>query len=159
DPRHPPRGPPVAGEVLRPPARRAWRSRPPGDPVPSERGRGTPQRRRRAPHGRLLSPPRVRAAEDDPAGARLEPPLCRDVSDHAPGPWPHLRPRRPPARDAGGPYRRRIDLSVDPAEGPHLQPDGQRGPGRDEARGAPRMIVAITGASGSLGGRLCDHLV
>src|SRR5436309_16123295 len=50
---------------------------------------------------------------------------------------------------------------MDPAEGPHLQPDGERRPRRDAAREAARVsarAVVLTGASGLVGRALSARL-
>src|SRR5213078_5261039 len=109
----------------------------------------------------LLPAARVPAAPDHPARARLEPPLRGHVPDPARGRAAHLRPGQPAPRHARRLPRRRLDLPVDPAEGPHLQPDGELRPRRDAAREATRMsarVAAVTGASGLIGRALSAHL-
>src|SRR5205823_9158668 len=153
------RGQAREGDDLRDPP---WERRPrlPRDHVSTERGRNPPAAGGRARAAELLPAAGVPAAPDDPPRVWLEPPLRRHVPQPAGGRAAHLRPGQPAPRHARRLPRRRLDLPLDPAERPHLQPDGERGPRRDAAREAARMsarVAAVTGASGLIGRALSAH--
>jgi nucleoside-diphosphate-sugar epimerase len=147
---------PGAGQALRPPPRGA---RPAGRHVSPDGRGGARARGRPTRPPRLLPPPGARPAPDDAPRPRREPALRRYLPDPSRRRRAHVPARRPAPRDARRLPGRRLDLPVDPAEGAHLQPDGERRPRRHAAREAPRVkAVVVTGATGSLGRPLCARL-